>query len=210
VSQVCNTIASLDQNTMEEKSALARSVSIAMLGALSDCYKAIENLQTPHAAKSEVVYLQSAVAKLETGEKALCKIRDILASVRPSDEAITWLKELDFDRLYQDGLQRGLIPSSTEQWNRLVQINQTQNYLGVAKTLIADFNSVKTQIESLIKTLGSVDTASLLKREDAHSMLCMQTALAEFTAFGQMVAYVNAIEPLKDEWRKAKVDATAV
>lgn len=210
MTQVCNTIALLDSNTIEEKTALGRSVSIAMLGALSDCYKAIENLQTKHVATSEVVYLQSAVAKLETGEKALCKIRDIMASVRPSDEAITWLKELDFDRLYQNGIQRGLIPSSIEQWHRLVQINQTQNYLGVVEALITDFNSVRIQIESLIKTLSSVDTASRLKRDDAHSVLCVQTALTEFTAFGQMVAYVNAIEPLKDEWRKAKADATAV
>lgn len=210
MSQVCNRIASLDPNTLEEKSALGRSVSIAMLGALSDCYKAIENLQARHMTTFEVVYLQSAVVKLETGEKALCMIRDIMASVRPSDEAITWLKELDFDRLYQEGCQRGLIPASIEQWNRLVQINQTENYLGVIEALIADFNRVRTQIESLIKTPGSADTASPLERDEGYSVLRMQTVLAEFTVFGHMVAYVNGIEPLKDEWRKAKVDATAV
>lgn len=210
MAQVCNRIVSLNPNKMEEKSALGRSVSIAVLGALSDCYKAIENLQTKHMAKFEVVYLQSAATKLETGEKALCKIRDIMASVRPSDEVITWLKELDFERLYQDGIQRGLIPSSIEQWNRLVRINHTQNYLGVVEALIADFNSVRIQIESLIKTLGSVDTTSPLKIDEVHSVLRVQTVLAEFAVFGQMVAYVNAIEPLTDEWRKAKAATAAV
>jgi len=196
---------------LEAKSALGRSVSADVLGALSDCYKAIEHLQTEQAAKFEVVYLRSATAKLKTAEKALRKMRDILASVPPSEEAIAWLKELDYDRLYQDGIHRGLIPSSIDQWNRLAEINRTQNYLGVAEVLIDDANSVLTQIDSLIETLASADTATVFERDSVvQGMLCLQSALAEFAAFGQMVAYVNALEPLTDEWRGAAVAAATI
>ncbi len=205
---ICNRVAQLDTPALEAKSALGESVSIAVLGALSDSYKAIENFQTVPAAKFEVVYLQSAAVKLETAEIALRKMRDILASVPPSDEAIAWLAELDYDRLYQDGTQRGLIPSSIDQWNRLAQINRTQNYLGVADALIADANSLRAQIESLIETLTSAETPASLEREAVRDMLGLQSALAELAVFGQMVAYFNAIEPLADEWRGAAV-ATA-
>jgi hypothetical protein len=212
VSILCNAqAAELDAPTIEAKSALGRSVSIAVLGALSDCYKAIENLQTEHAAKTEVVYLRSAAAKLETGEKALHEMWDILASSSPSDEVVAWLRGLDFERLYQDGMQRGLISPSRDQWDRLVQLIQTQNYLDdIVEVLIADANSVRTRIESLIEMLTSLDTATSLKRDEVNSMLSLQAALAEFAVFGQMVAYINAIEPLTGEWREAVAIATVL
>jgi hypothetical protein len=211
VSLLCNAqAAELDAPTVEAKSALGRAVSIAVLGALSDCYKAIENLQTEHAAKTEVVYLRSAAAKLETGEKALHKMWDILASSSPSDEVVAWLRGLDFERLYQDGIQRGLISPSRDQWDRLVQLIQTQDYLDIVEVLIADANSVRTRIESLIEMLTSVDTAASLKRDEVNSMLSLQAALAEFAVFGQMVAYINAIEPLTGEWREAVAIATVL
>jgi len=208
VAQNCNTVAALDTPELEAKSALGRSVSADVLGALSDCYKAIEHLQTEHAAKFEVVYLRSATAKLGSAEKALHKMRDILSSVPPSEEAISWLKELDYDLLYRDGTQRGLIPSSIDQWSRLVQINRTQNYLGVAEVLIDDANNARTQIEALIESLTSADIADGSKVDSVQGMLRLQTTLAEFAVFGQMVAYVNAVEPLTEEWRGAAV-ATA-
>jgi hypothetical protein len=179
-----------------------------VLGALSDCYKAIEHLQAESTPKSEVVYLRAAATKLETGEKALRKMQDILTSVRPTDEMLAWLKELDYDRLYQYGTQRGLIPSNETQWDRLAQINRTQGYLGVAGVLIDDANGVRIQIEALIEALAPVNAATCIKRDNIQDMLRLQSTLADFAAFGQMVAYVNAIEPLTDEWRGAAV-ATA-
>ena len=115
---------------------------------------------------------------------------------------------MDYDRLYQDGIQLGLIPPNIDQWNRLVQISRTQNYLGVAEVLIDDANSARTQIEALIESLTSADTADNSKVDSVQGMLRLQTTLAEFAVFGQMVAYVNAVEPLTEEWRGAAV-ATA-
>lgn len=75
----CNRIVALDDKTMQEKSSLGRSVSIAIHTVLSNCYKAIETLETSHAATgAEVVYLRAATSKLETAAQALRGMREIL------------------------------------------------------------------------------------------------------------------------------------
>ena len=113
MSEVCNKILPLDITELEEKSALGLSVSIALHASLSNCFKAIEILETNRTATgAEAVYFRAAISKLETAEQALRKIHEILARASLPEAAVAWLKALDYDRLYAAGTKRGQIPRS--------------------------------------------------------------------------------------------------
>jgi hypothetical protein len=130
--QYCNRIAQLTDSQMDAKGAAAKAATAAVLEATSDCYKAAEIIHSAQAPERAAVYLASAGAKVDLADAALKRNREILgrAPVRP--EALQWLRELDYDRLYRDGVDRKLIPANDMQWSALVRINQEDGYLGVA------------------------------------------------------------------------------
>src|SRR4051812_20765920 len=112
MAQNCNAIIPFEPNTLEAKAALGRSASIALHAALSDCFKAIETLETRQASTgAEVVYLRAATGQLETTVQALRGMREILETGSLSSEASAWLERLDYDRLYESGTSRRLIPA---------------------------------------------------------------------------------------------------
>jgi hypothetical protein len=191
----------LDVKTLEEKSSLGRSVSIAIHDALSNCYKAIETLEMSRAATgAEAVYLRAATNKLQTAKQALGGMREILDKGKVSEAGISWLKALNYDRLYETGTKRGLIPAFVEEWDRLVKLMRSLDHLAVTNCLIADVENLQNEILSLIDILlpGTPDTH--LKPEQSERLPVLQTALVKFSAFAQMVSYLNAVEPMDPTW----------
>lgn len=209
MSQVCNTILALDEKSLEEKSSLGSSVSIALHSVLSSCYKAFETLETNRATTgAEAVYLRAATSKLETAAQALRRMREILAGGRLSEAAIAWLKALDYDRLYEAGTKRGKIPAVIEQWNRLVELNRPLDHLAVVNCLISDVEDLRREIHSAIDILpGTPGTP--LSTEQLERLPIIQSALVQFSIFAQMVGYLNAVEPMDTRWCRY-VDMTEI
>jgi hypothetical protein len=203
MSEVCNTIAALDANAVEEKASLGWTVSIAIHAALSNCYKAVETVEINGGAiGAEAVYLHAAVSKLETAAQALRRMREILTEGSLSDEAIAWFKALDYDRLYMVGTRRGQIPAVVEQWNRLVELKIKSNFdhLAVADRLIDDVEHLRRKTESVVGVLSQGTSGAPLTVEQAEQICCLQTELVQFSTFTQMVGYLNAVEPLDMSW----------
>ncbi len=194
----CNKIAALDEAQMEAKASFAKATTIALLGAVSDCYRAAEMLQAKLEAKPEIVYLRSANAKLQTATTALLRTREILEGAPPREGAIEWLQNLDFDRLYQEGVGRGTIPANVGLWSRLVELTRSQGYLGVIDALGEDISGLQSAIKSLVEVLEAPDRAEV---RDAAAVN-LHTALANLTVFAQMVAYVNAVPTRDPTWLK--------
>jgi hypothetical protein len=197
----CNKIVQFDNNTLEAKSSLGRSASIAVHAALSDCYKAIETLEMSRSATgAEIVYLRAATNKFETAAQALRGMREILARGRPSEAFFVWREALDYDRLYEAGRKRGLIPANIEQWNRLLELMRSLDHLIITDCLIADVGDLQRKIHSMVETLLSAPLGTPLSTEQAERILTIQTALVQFSTFAQMVAYLNAVEPMDQTW----------
>lgn len=198
----CNTVAALDETQMEAKVAVARAATTATLGAISDCFKAAEALHAKRAAGPEGVYLHSANTKLDTAMAAFVRNREILGSVEPKAEALGWLQNLDYDKLYYEGVRNRMIPASQGQWSRLVDIISGKGYLGVVDVLICDVEDLRHAVNVLIET--AVGEANEAPTSDVPAALTILiTALSDFASFAQMVAYVNRLTPLDPAWVKA-------
>jgi hypothetical protein len=201
MSQNCNRVIAFDPETLDRKSSLGRSASSAVHAALSDCYRAVEDLETRQAATgAEVVYLRAAAGKFEAAAQALRGMRDILVTGTLSDAAVAWFEALDYSRLYEAGVQQRLIPASLEQWSRLVALVRSLDHLAVTDRLIADVGDLRREIDSLISFLLSGAPGAPLTAEHTQRLLRIQTALVQFSTFAQMVAYLNAVEPLDQTW----------
>jgi hypothetical protein len=205
----CNTIVEdyvdvvikFDENVIKTKSSLGRSASIAIHAALSDCYKAMETLESSTSVTGgEAVYLRAAINKLETAAQALRGMREILARGRPSDAVISWLNALDYDRLYEVGRKRGVIPADIEQWSRLTQLMRSPDHLLVTDTLIADVKDLEREINDMIDSLLSGRTGAPMTAEQSERLLKVRTGLVQFSTFGQMVSYLNAVKPMDKSW----------
>jgi len=199
----CNRLVDFDDDTLELKSSLGRSVSIAVHAAMSDCYKAIESLEVRRAATgTEVVYLRAATGKLDSAAEALRGMRQILTKGRPSETFFAWRENLDYERLYNTAVKRGRIPAAAEQWNRLVTLISSRDHLTVTDCLIEDVENLRRDIDSVVETLLSSPSGVRLPAEQVEQVLTVQTALLQFSTFAQMVAYLNAIEPLDGTWSR--------
>lgn len=204
MAQNCNRIIAFDAKTLETKSSLGRLASISVHAALSSCFKAIEALEMRRISTgAEVVYLQAAIAKFEEAVQALRGMRNILVTGELSREAADWLQALDYDRLYESGTARHLIPASAEQWDRLVGMSTSLNHLAVTDSLIADVQGIQQEIGATAEDLGSSKPGSALTGEQVERLLRIRTDLVQFATFAQMVAYLNAIEPMSEEWRRS-------
>jgi len=197
----CNTVVAFDPNTLEAKSSLGRSASIAVHAALGDCYKAIETVELSRATTgAEVVYLRAATSKLGTAAEALRGMREILSRGRPSEAVVAWVEALDYDRLYEAGTKRRLIPTGVEQWNRLAELMRSLDHLAVTECLIGDVEYLRREIHATVDSLLSGSQGTPLTAEQAERLLTIQTALVQFSVFAQMVAYLNAVEPMDKRW----------
>jgi len=197
----CNSILQAGAKDLEEKADLGRSASIAIHAALSNCYKAVETLETSRTATgAEVVYFRATANKLEAAAQALRGMLDILAKGSLSDASMAWLKALDYDRLYASGTKRGLIPANAEQWNRLVGMMRSLDRLAVTNRLIADVEDLEKKIHSMIDALLSDSTGGPITTEEAEHLSTIQTALVQFATFTQMVSYLNVVEPRDMAW----------
>lgn len=186
---------------IETKSSLGRTASIAIHAARSNCYKALETLEmSPTVNGSEVVYLRAATSKLNTAAKAIRGMRDILARGKTTDEFRAWLETLDYDRLYKVGTEKNLIPTGIEQWKRLVELMKSPNDLAATESLITDLEKLQKEIDLIVNTLISNTSDSSLTAKQVEHILIIQTTLIQFSIFAQMVAYLNAVEPMDKTW----------
>jgi len=190
----------LSPGALETKALLARSASIALSGALSDCYKAIEfahgDIETPTE-----VYLGSADEKLESAMRALSEVDTMIRTAPVIAEALAWTQQLDFDRLYIDGVRDGLIPAHPVQWSRLVDINTSGKVLSISKVLLEDLSQIRSRIGEVLD-LTINDTSRRNRAGIPFAVLGLQSVLLDAAAFAQMVAYVNTLEPLDAQWLK--------
>lgn len=201
----CNRIAQLHQSQLEEKSALGRRASMAVHGALSHCYRAIETLEASGAATgAEGVYLTAATSKLDTAADALRGMRDILLTGKPSEAGFAWLDALDYDRLYEVGRKRNLIPAGTEQWACFVKLMKSRDHLAVTSYLITAVEGLQKEIQATFDSLARGRGAPI-SEEQVERVWALQAALIEFSVFAQMVAYVNVIEPMDRTWCRPAV-----
>ncbi|MCA9863263.1 MAG: hypothetical protein KC432_09590 [Thermomicrobiales bacterium] len=204
MAQNCNKIVAFDTNTLQRKSSLGRSASVAIHAALSATYRGVEALETRQAfTGSEVVYFSAALGKLREASRALQGMRDILVTGELSDEAAHWLKAFDYERLYQTGIAERRIPASHEQWSRMVSLTTSLNHLAVTDALLSDLADIEALIAS---AASSLQVGSALTPEQVRDLLAIQSSLLQFVAFAQMVAYMNVIEPLDPRWvRRSEV-----
>ena len=115
MSQNCNRLANLSEAQFDAKAATARAAAAATGDAFSDCYKAIGIVHSGEGMDRAVVYLTSAMIKLDLADAALARNKEILECAPVEPAAACWLRDLDFDRLYADGLRDGLIPANEVQ-----------------------------------------------------------------------------------------------
>jgi hypothetical protein len=202
--QVCNKIANLDETQLDAKAALARAATLAVLGAMSDCYKAAEAVEAPdanHAVGPQHVYLRSASTKLDGAITAFVRNGEILGSVQPREEALEWLRNLDYDRLYNEGVRSRMIPANAAQWSRLVDTNRSQGYLGVVDQLIGDTKELQCDINNVLEE-SAEKTTDAPANEVPVPLAALLAALSNFAAFAQMVGYLNKLTPLDLAWTK--------
>jgi hypothetical protein len=202
VALICNTILPLSVDKMDAKASLASASTSDILQAVSDCFKASEMLQSEQKGKPSVVYLCSAKAKLATAAQALVGVREIMRSAPPSEEAIDWISNLDLERLYRQGVGRGVIPEGREQWSRLAQIVLAEDYLGVVDSLIKEIQGLQLSIDALIDCL-EIPNLTTSDGGKVQALVKLHTSLANFLLFEQFVAYLNGITPLDPAWINA-------
>jgi hypothetical protein len=121
---------------------------------------------------------------------------DILRTTKLTEASAAWLGVLDYDRLYEVGTKKGLIPAFGEQWRRLVELMKSLDHLAVAN--IADVEDLQRKIDSIMNTELSHSSDS----RAGERIPVLQSALVQFSAFAQMVSYLNALEPLDPMWRQ--------
>jgi len=151
-------------------------------------------------SKAAEVYLQSANNKLGTAIEALEQVDAIVKSGELTDEALEWTRRLDFDRLYAEGRERGVIPAHSDQWARLSMINRDGDVLSITSHVINDIEEIRALIGRVIEKSEHVVRNRAGVPLDA---LTLQAAILDAAAFAQMVAYVNMLEPLDPKWRLA-------
>jgi len=197
----CNKTVILDDRTLEEKSSFGRAVSISIHAALNNCYKGIETLEAGRTATgAETVYFHAAKNKLQAARQGLGAMLDILRTTRLTEASAAWLGVLDYDRLYEVGTKKGLIPAFGEQWRRLVGLMKSLDHLAVTNCLIADVEDLQRKIDSVMNTELPASTDS----HGGERIPVLQSALVQFSAFAQMVSYLNAVEPLDPMWRQTE------
>ena len=192
----CNKVSGLTHQQLEAKRSLARAANSAVLEAASDCYKAAHIIQGTNATAAGRVYLRAASVKFGTAAAALTRNLELLRSAEPDHALLDWLRLLDYDALYDSGLATGSFPDSPKQWTRLIEINQQGGYLRATESLIEG-------VSALGRTSGSLsDNPSQHVTDKASSgeFARLLTSLADFLAFAQMLAFLNAIEPLNPRW----------
>jgi len=208
MAQICNKVENLDETQLEDKAAMAKAATAAILGAMSDCYKAAECLHANHTVGPQRVYLHSASAKLDGAITALMRNRDILGSAEPQIEMLEWLQNLDYDRLYGEGVRGKLISASSTQWSRLVDINRTRGYLGVADQLIDGVKELRRAVDVLAESLQ--ESTGISTNEAPASLSALLAAISDFAVFAQMVAYVNRLTPLDPVWTKEALSVASL
>jgi len=209
MSAICNKQAGLTDEMMREKTPLARRASARVLGATSDFYKALERMEYNPTEDAVVPYLQSGAISLEMAEVELRRVRDINAS-NPSPQEysafVAWARDLDFQRLYVQGTSLGLIPPHMAQWKRLAGIQQNEGPIGLLDHLLTDLGSIRARATQLIEIMQSQPGTPTIT-EVSTKLLALYTAIIELSAFGRMISYMNAVEPMDPQWSRTPVSA---
>ncbi len=194
----CNKLVQLTDDALEAKASLARAASVALTGAVSDCYRGIE---LAHGAIGGAgrVYFASAATKLRTAIEALRQLDGILQSAPLTGDTLVWSRCLDFERLYREGVESGVIPAHEEQWSRLATAMTRGRVLSVTSTLVDDLSTIQLYLHETSDASGE-DGSHRNRVGVPFSVLRVQSALLDTVAFAQMVAYVNNLEPLDTRW----------
>jgi len=196
MSQNCNTIVTLPQEQYDAKAALAKSASAALLGAMSDAFRAAEVIDSGTVVERAAVYLTSATAKVDVASSALVRNEEILNLAPVESEALSWLRGLDFERLYADGVMSGAIQGNAGQWTELVEINSSQGYMGATRALRSKLSRLRDRMVSLAS-----DVRGTLPQSNVQgNLVSLITELGNIGAFAQMVAYLNRIQPMDSRW----------
>jgi hypothetical protein len=199
----CNKVTDLTDQQLEAKKSLAGTANSAVLDAMSDCYKAAQITQASSALGAGQVYLRAASVKFSTAGAALTRNLKILRSVEPDGAILHWLKLLDYDALYESGLAGGFFPDNPKQWTRLIEINQQGGYLRATESLIEDVAALGRAVDSL----SDDPSWHVTDRGASGGLARLLSGLADFTTFAQMVAFLNALEPLDARWIKKSLSS---
>lgn len=204
MSQNCNKIARLSEAQLDAKAAAAKTATAALLQGMSECYKAAEVIHIGQSIERAAVYLRSASVRIEMADAALCRNTEILEAAPVETDALEWLRNLDYPRLYSDGVRDGSIPPNEMQWSALAEINRVEGYMGVA-------DGLRQRLANLSHAIQVVaDEVSEHTDEATKSLIALLTELNNVGAFAQMVAYVNRITPMDPRWSSPTVSvATA-
>jgi hypothetical protein len=198
MAQNCNKIARLSEAEFDAKGAAAKTATASILQAMSECYKAAEIIHSGQAIERSSVYLRLATTRIDVADAALLRNKEILDGAPAQTDALEWLRDLDYSRLYNAGVRESAIPANDVQWAALVEINRVEGYLGVANGLRDRLTGLKNVIHELVEVLS--DEAKSLTNANSVAVSALLSELSNLTAFAQMVAYVNRLEPMDPRW----------
>jgi hypothetical protein len=203
MAQNCNKIALLSEAQFDAKGAAAKTATASILQAVSECYKAAEIVHSGQAIERSTFYLRLATTRIDVADAALLRNKEILDEAPAQPVALQWLRDLDYGRLYDSAVLEGSIPANDVQWAALVEINRVEGYLGVANGLRERLTRLKNVIYELADAL-SKETV-LQANANLVGVSAVLTEVSNVTAFAQMVAYINRLEPMDPRWSASTV-----
>ncbi|MET9296388.1 hypothetical protein [Streptomyces sp. NPDC003077] len=188
----CNKAFQLSLESLRDKKRLSRNAGLALLGAGSDLYKALELAERGDGAAAARVYVVSAQAKLGGARGLLEDVLAILATGTLRAGLPAWYRNLDYDRLYRTGVEQGALPHGSEVWQEITGVLAQSGPLALTEEFRA---RVAYTADLASEWLGTASDAG-----SAPGLLRLVTAVSDLTAFARYVGYVNDVEPLDAHW----------
>lgn len=197
MAQICNTALWLSPEMQRDKKDLAQTAGLTLTAAASDMFKAIEMTERSENPGSSAVYIASAQERLSQVIDLLERVRTMLASKAPSPELSAWYGQLDYDRIYDEGIASGDLPASRELWHRAVAPLPAGGPVAACDAYLSWVRSATTAL------------AGYLANPDAGKVTKLETAIVELSICARFGAHLNKLEPLDARWLRPAEAVTA-
>jgi len=188
----CNKSFKMSVESLRDKKRLSAGAGLALLGAASDVFKAMELADHQDGAAASAVYVGSAEAKLRNASGLMGEVVSLLDSGTFRTEMTSWYQNLDFDRLYRTGVAEGVLPLSADIWAEFSALLVKEGPYAVTDSFRARLGQTADLMADWLASAGDAGSETRVVR--------LAMAIADMSAFARFVGYVSDLEPLDGEW----------
>ncbi|MEV0322812.1 hypothetical protein ACIBKX_24200 [Streptomyces sp. NPDC050658] len=192
MSAVCNKLLTLSEEDLRDKKQLAQTAGVEVTAASSELSRALELAEHGDGLAGASVYAAAAKDRLDGAVRMLNRVAEILATGTLTKESAAWYSRLDYDRLYRRGISLGEVPHAAELWEAFVRQAVTGGPLGICHDMRNRTMDVATLIADWLERIDDPSADQAMPR--------IQSAMADLSAYTQLVAYANKVEPRDPAW----------